>query len=211
MEGERTPSLPSAATGRRATVPRLLGMEWTKSWTGEPHHPSARGSARRDFLDCRPQLIIWKCSGVVHCDLAGAIEQHQGGSRGGAVGVEVGFADGDWHVEQSGVEAAADGIDVGELVLGSSLVGLGGVPVKPRGSDDRQSLGREFRAQLSDDRRFSFAVATPVSPKEKQHRRSFQRSPWLRLGAEKLLGFEYRGGLPCQGQHIQVFLQSCAY
>ena len=57
-------------------TPRLLGMEVTKTWIGAPHHPSARGLARRDFLDCRPQLIVRECSGVVHCDLAGAIEQH---------------------------------------------------------------------------------------------------------------------------------------
>src|SRR6202022_540567 len=99
---------------------------------------------------------------------------------------------------------------VGQLVLGSGIVGLGGVPVKPRRSDDRQSLGREFRAQLSDDRRFRFAVATPVSPEEKQHRRSFQGSQYLRFGAEKLLGFEYRRELPFKRQHIQVFLQSRA-
>src|ERR1700730_11438486 len=81
--------------------------KWTKSWIGEPHHPSARGLSRRDFLDCRPQLIVRECSGVVHGDLAGAIEQHKGRSRGGAVGVEVVFADGNRHVEQAGVEAAA--------------------------------------------------------------------------------------------------------
>ena len=51
-----------------------LAWKWTKSWIGD--YPSARGLARRDFLDCRPQLIVRECSGVVHCDLAGAIEQH---------------------------------------------------------------------------------------------------------------------------------------
>ena len=53
-----------------------LAWKWTKSWIGEPHHLSARGLSRRDFLDCRPQLVIRERSGVVHCDLAGAIEQH---------------------------------------------------------------------------------------------------------------------------------------
>jgi len=53
-----------------------LAWKWTKSWIGEPGHPSARGLARRDFLDCRPQLIVRECSGVVQGDLAGAIEQH---------------------------------------------------------------------------------------------------------------------------------------
>jgi|GraSoiStandDraft_15_1057317.scaffolds.fasta_scaffold135172_3 hypothetical protein len=55
-----------------------LAWKRMKSWIGEPHHPlsSRLRLARRDFLDCRSQLIIRECSGVVHGDLAGAIEQH---------------------------------------------------------------------------------------------------------------------------------------
>jgi hypothetical protein len=89
---------------------------------------------------------------MIHCDLAGLIQQNQRRGGGSAVFVEVGFADGDRHVEQSGIEAVADGVDVGHLVAGRSVLDLGRVAIKPGWSDNRQAFGCELRAKLGEDR-----------------------------------------------------------
>src|SRR5579862_3449153 len=144
------------------------------------------------------QVVVLHQAGVVEGYSAIAIQENQSWSGAGAVVLEIGLAHGDGTGLQGGVIVLPDLSYVGQFVFRFGVFTAGGISVELGGSENGKFLRSKFGTQLRDDRSFMFAVDTPVSPEEQQHRRAFELSQRSRSRSQIFGGGQGWGGLSGQ-------------
>src|ERR1035438_7271870 len=161
---------PPGSTGVGDTPPGRLSAAARKTTKCRP--PEDRLNKPLPFrqsLNPPGQFRLEDSAGMIEADDAVAIQQHDGRGGAGAIGLKIGGAHGHRHVVQTGVELAADGVDVSRFLGGSGGVALRCVAVELGGSDQDQAFGTVDARYLGEHRRFGFAIGAPMRPEKEQH------------------------------------------